>query len=850
MTKIDSVWLGTAILTYDLCKDKADWQLEDIYFSQQDIVDAAKNIIGNDVPNELVDQDSCAYTNSPNKNCMYIVAKDAKRRLTYTGEVSEKRDKPDFSQMADNINLVTKHGNTNVDALVQFVNKEYSPRIKQLLSQYFSKYKLETVFDYIKKYGNKNFIAIEKAGKQAQIMKEHKQDGTAARSIIKDFTAEIKSCIPRFSKLEVSGWVNQGQKTEGYIWSELRKKQKEELPSSISVFFEKISHNVGEEYELRISVEARDGRCVKDAESSAEEKYYRHDRLLNTSKNKKIQICKVMTEAEVRAKSVYEVFQFALQAFIELEPYYDEAVADVITIAQPEEGASEGGSSKVSKNFNRNMILYGPPGTGKTYNAAIYAVAICDGKSLQEVEDMGYEAVRERYNELMEKESRIAFTTFHQSYGYEEFIEGIRPVMDDEIVTNELQYKIVPGVFKAFCERAKEEKIQAPSLGIRENPVVWNVLLDGSGTSDLKKRCFDNDYIKIGWNNIEANITDQTEGISNQARNILINFQDEMQEGDVVFIQAHNTTIDGIAVIKGDYTFDEKDKFPRTRTVKWLAKNIEEDVFALNKNVRLDRKTVYPLRNMDVVDVMKLVEKFSKSSITVEKNENPYVFIIDEINRGNISKIFGELITLIEETKRLGEEEAMTAILPYSGEAHPFGVPNNLYILGTMNTADRSIALMDTALRRRFNFVEMMPKDELLRDVVVEKNGIAVNIQKLLKDLNIRIEFLFDREHTIGQAFFWGLKKEPTLEKLGEIFKKSIVPLLQEYFYDDYEKIQLVLGDTGKADVRYKFILSEEVSPNKIFRGRTNLDKEQKYKIQESAFDLIESYEGILNPEE
>lgn len=501
--------------------------------------------------------------------------------------------------------------------------------------------------------------------------------------------------------------------------------------------------------------------------------------------------------------------------------------------------------------MNKNIILYGPPGTGKTYNTAIYAVAICDGKSLQEVEDMGYEVVKERYNELMEKENRIAFTTFHQSYGYEEFIEGIRPVMDDEIDSNELQYKIVPGIFKAFCEKAKEEKIQASSLGIRENPVVWCVLLDGSGASQLKTRCFDNDYIKIGWTYVETKVTDQTKGITDQTRTMLTNFQDEMQEGDIVLIQAHNTSIDGIAIITGDYYFDEKDQeFPRTQKVKWIAKNINEDVLIINKNVRLNRKTIYPLKNMDVADVMKLVEKYSKSSITVEKNEKPYVFIIDEINRGNISKIFGELITLIEETKRLGEEEAMTAILPYSGATHPFGVPKNVYILGTMNTADRSIALMDTALRRRFNFVEMMPRDELLQDVIVKKNDIAVNVQKLLRDINNRIEFLFDREHTIGQAFFWGLKKEPTVERLGEIFKKSVVPLLQEYFYDDYEKIQLVLGDTGKTDDRYKFILNEEIAPNKIFRGRTNLEKEQKYKIQESAFNLIESYEGILNPEE
>ena len=509
--------------------------------------------------------------------------------------------------------------------------------------------------------------------------------------------------------------------------------------------------------------------------------------------------------------------------------------------------------NKIKKDcvMNKNIILYGPPGTGKTYNTTIYAVAICDGKSLQEVESMGYESVKKRYNELMEKENRIAFTTFHQSYGYEEFIEGIRPVMEEDVDAGGLQYKVVPGIFKVFCEKAKEDKIQAPTLDIRETPVVWNVLLDGSGESELKTRCFENGYIKIGWADVDVYITDQTVGITNSARAILTNFQDEMQVGDIVLIQNHNTTIDGIAVITGEYEFDEEDEnFPRTRKVHWIAKNIEEDILLLNKNVRIDRKSVYPLRNMEVSDVMKLIEKHTKSSITVEKNEKPYVFIIDEINRGNISKIFGELITLMEETKRLGEVEAMTAILPYSGPAHPFGIPNNAYILGTMNTADRSISLMDTALRRRFNFIEMMPRDELLQGIVVEKNGIQVNVQTILKAINDRIEFLFDREHTIGHAFFCGLRKDPSLDRLSDIFKKSVVPLLQEYFYDDYEKIQLVLGDTGKSDARFRFILNEEVAPNKIFRGRTNLEKEQKYRIQESAFDFIESYEGILNSEE
>ena len=350
--------------------------------------------------------------------------------------------------------------------------------------------------------------------------------------------------------------------------------------------------------------------------------------------------------------------------------------------------------SSTQKIFPLNQILFGPPGTGKTYVTTAYAVSICDNKPLENsnsisdldtalsiprsnidaalstprsalsipsnnkhlielLEDSNsiadkYAALKNRYDEL-KANGRISFVTFHQSYGYEDFIEGIKPTVDER---GNISYSVASGVFKKFCETAAQ------------NPA-----------------------------------------------------------------------------------------------------------------------------------------------------EN-FVFIIDEINRGNISKIFGELITLIEDDKR----EEISATLPYSQES--FTVPKNVYILGTMNTADRSIALMDTALRRRFSFKEMMPQPELLGTV----DGI--NLRTVLETINTRIETLLDREHQIGHAYFIKCK---SLADIADVFRNKVIPLLQEYFYDDYEQIRLVLGE--------KFI------DKKLLPTLGDVDEKFSYTINEAAFKDPASYE-------
>ena len=518
---------------------------------------------------------------------------------------------------------------------------------------------------------------------------------------------------------------------------------------------------------------------------------------------------------------------------------YKEFVSLKNSISKNKQYEEKGG--KNMNNSDLNTILYGPPGTGKTYNTVNYAVAICENKNIEDIQSEEYEEVLRRYNEL-KKEGRIAFTTFHQSYGYEEFIEGIKPIVDEE--KKDIGYTIEAGIFKKFCYIASKKAIIATEdmPNVSNNAKVWCVLLDKRDISDLKKKCFEEGSIRIGWDKEPETITTDTVGLNEMVRRVLLNFQDEMDIGDIIVTQRSNKTIDGIGIVMGDYEYVKEDGlWPRKRKVKWLMTGNEIDITELNAGIQLDRKSVYPLDRISADKILSLVN--NPKEVVVETKMKPFVFIIDEINRGNISKIFGELITLIEDTKRDGKMEQASAVLPYSGKF--FSVPSNVYILGTMNTADRSIALMDTALRRRFQFVEMMPDTDILKNVTVD----GVEIAPILEKINERITFLYDREHTIGHAFFTKLKDDPTIETLASIFEKSIIPLLQEYFYEDYQKIQLVLGDNGKTDPSTKFILDEEVKVKNIFKGDAAdvIDlPEKKYTINKEAFLKIESYKQIL----
>ena len=488
----------------------------------------------------------------------------------------------------------------------------------------------------------------------------------------------------------------------------------------------------------------------------------------------------------------------------------------------------------------KNTILYGPPGTGKTYNTVMYAVAIIENKKLEEIKKENYTEVIDRYNKYKE-DGLIEFTTFHQSYGYEEFIEGIKPVIhSDEEDETDIQYEVVPGLFKKFCDIAGKPILRKEKcdIGINESPTIWKISLGGSGENSTRTECMKNEHIRIGYDEYGREITNLFKGAA--GRHILNYFINDMSIGDIVMSCYDCNTVDAIGVVTGEYEWhDEYPEYKRLRKVNWIVKGIKENIIKINNGSRLSNPTVYKLR-MDLSDVMEIIEKYSKNTIEVEEKKKNHVFIIDEINRGNISKIFGELITLIEPTKRIGQTEGQKVRLPYSQKL--FGVPNNVYLIGTMNTADRSIATIDTALRRRFNFKEMLPDEEVLDGIYVE----YVSIKDIFIKMNKRITVLFDREHTLGHAYLLPLKDAPTIETLANIFENSIIPLLQEYFYEDYEKIRMVLGDNQKDSEDKQFITIEENDYNDLFGDIDyDFDEMSTYKINSFALTNIEAYRSI-----
>ena len=399
----------------------------------------------------------------------------------------------------------------------------------------------------------------------------------------------------------------------------------------------------------------------------------------------------------------------------------------------------------------KQIILYGPAGTGKTYSTKqIIYNHMKNKEDLFEKEDKGN--FEENYNDLKDK-GRVEFITFHQSFAYEEFIEGIKPDLENE--SEELKYEIKNGIFKEICERIKQDTLkQVNKLGRPYNDIDKSI-------EELKTEILEKEEIEMKTKNGKVFIVKYRNGKTFR----------------ISPLETKNSEKDypsNIEDIKKLYLGEKsiKEIYNPSYAQGILNYLIGNEYWGENENKSL--KKYNELTKKDFLE-----------------NSKPYYLIIDEINRGNISKIFGELITLLESSKRLGKDDELKTKLPYSNEE--FGVPPNLYIIGTMNTSDKSLTSLDIALRRRFGFIEMLPKyKEELEDLISE------DCSKILKELNERIEILLDKDHLIGHSFFMN-KEEKELE---DIFRFEIVPLLEEYFYNDYEKIQLVLGNKNLEKIK------------------------------------------------
>jgi 5-methylcytosine-specific restriction enzyme B len=458
-----------------------------------------------------------------------------------------------------------------------------------------------------------------------------------------------------------------------------------------------------------------------------------------------------------------------------------------------------------------NLILYGPPGTGKTYATAAEAVRLCSPA----IDLSDRDKVMAEYARLVEAR-QVEFVTFHQSYSYEDFVEGLRPVTGGEGQAG-FQLKPEMGTFRRIVQRAETSKgvvagepvpfdpsrVFKMSLGEAANPedaylfeeaIADNCILLGFGDIDWSDERFaSTDAIIDAWREREPERDAPTLMSARvQCPNM---FRNWMRKGDLLIISRGNGRFRAVGVVIGPYQYVPREDggYPHRRAVRWLWSDAEgvpvEEIY----DKRFMMKTLYML-SPELMNTTAL-NRYVTSQQPGPAAPDQFVLIIDEINRANISKVFGELITLLEADKRTRPDgSGLRVRLPYSGQV--FGVPANLHIVGTMNTADRSIALLDTALRRRFEFRELMPDPKLLGPAS-EQTG--TDLVTLLAQINDRIEYLFDREHQIGHAYFIGCK---TRDDVDEVMRHKVIPLLAEYFYEDWAKVAAVLGDV-QGDGRF-----------------------------------------------
>ena len=517
-----------------------------------------------------------------------------------------------------------------------------------------------------------------------------------------------------------------------------------------------------------------------------------------------------------------------------------------------------------------NQILYGPPGTGKTYATVDRALEIFASAGLKEIGRNREE--KKQCVDRLAAGGHIRFVTFHQSFSYEDFVEGIRAFAGEN---GSVGYAVEDGIFKELCNAARSRihRIETDKIELSGRR-IWKMSLGNTQGEDayIYDECLKNNYVLLGYGGcvdfssclterdihekFKSDLPDQI-GNNDYAVSVVNKFCRRMKVGDIVIVSDGNRKFRAVGEITGEYRVmqREEDSYGQCRKVRWLCtlspSRPAEDL--MNKN--FSQITLYELGS-EVLD-MKRLEGLLQGSASRGDEALPYVLIIDEINRGNIARIFGELITLIEDARREAlpgsstKRETLWVRLPYSRDK--FTVPENVYVIGTMNTADRSLTGLDIALRRRFSFEEVPPRPQLLESLVLDEAS-GISLGKILSDMNQRISVLLDRDHRLGHAPFMRLLSGFSLNgesergrfmcALAEIFRRQIVPLLEEYFFEDWQKIQWVLNDhRKKAENRFLTVTQSDVS---LFGESVSLGRPcEIWEWNESSFLKLAAYVQI-----